>query len=336
MRLLDRWDVHPGATSKAIELFEGDLSELSSHDSVDILVVSAFPNDYFPTPGSLIGALSRRHLSIARLAETKLADLRQDFSCWISRTVYFGERPAHVLCVESGWRGSPPEIADDVFRALATASTVEIEKSVVAMPLIGAGDQGYRSDVVMEAILKSALSWFARGLPIRRLKIVVRPGKGSQALEAFKAVREKTRTSDESSRAATYDVFLSYSHADEWFARVARDSIRSTNPSWRVFFDRATLQPGMSWLMEIAESLDGSRRVIAIYTPEYWKSRFCRDEFLAAFTRQQDTAAVVLCPIYLRTVEIPYLFRSIQYADCREADSVKLAAACSALCGTQH
>jgi O-acetyl-ADP-ribose deacetylase (regulator of RNase III) len=331
MRLLDQWNVRTESVVRTIELLEGDLSQLSSQDGVDILVVSAFPNDYTATRGSLIGALYRRRLSIATLAESKLADLRQDFSCWLSRTVHFDGRPAHVLCVESGWRGTPPEIADDLFRALATASVVDVEKSVVAMPVIGAGDQGYPMGSVMEAILNSALSWLRRGLPVQRLKIVVRPASAAEALKEFVSIREKTDRSREAS-AQSYDVFLSYAHVDEAFAKLALDAIRGAQPHWRVFFDRTTLAPGMSWLMEIAESLDNSRRVLALYTPEYWKSRFCRDEFLAAFTRQQDSGAEILSPVYLRTTQIPYLFRTVQYAECREADTNKLTAACEAFC----
>lgn len=333
MQLLERWEIPVGTDTRTIELVEGDLATLSGHDGIDILVVSAFPNDYFPSPRSLIGSLVRqRGLSVERLAASKLADLRQDFSCWFSRTVYFGERPAHLLCVESGWRGTPIENADDVFRALALASTVEIEKRVVAMPLIGAGDQGYAVAEVLHAMLGSALGWFRRGIPVHRLKIATLPSASAAARDTFAAFRAAAGTSAEESSSRAFDVFLSYSHEDEPYARAARDRILAVQPDWRVFFDRTTLSPGMSWLMEIAESLDRSRKVVALYTPEYWRSPYCRDEFLAAFIRQKDTGQAVLAPVYLRSAEIPYMFRTVQYAECREADSAKLAGACEALC----
>src|SRR5262249_44092471 len=127
------------------------------------------------------------------------------------------------------------------------------------------------------------------------------------------------------------DVFLSYAHHDAALARVAYDTLTAANPGLTVFYHRKTLTPGASWLMEIAETLDASRRVVALYTPEYWQSPYCKDEFIAAFTRQHDTGGRILYPIFLRSVTIPYLFRSIQYDDCREDDRAKLLAACQAL-----
>jgi hypothetical protein len=80
--------------------------------------------------------------------------------------------------------------------------------------------------------------------------------------------------------------------------------------------------------MQIAESLDNARRVAALYTPHYWSSPSCKDEFAAALTRQNDTGEAVLFPMYVFSAKIPYLFRNIEYVDCREGDENKLTEAC--------
>jgi len=338
MRLVSEWKV--GDAGKKITLVEGDLSAPSK--DVDVLVVSAFPNDYLPTPGSLIGALARAGISVTRLAETKEIDLREDFSCWLSTPVVAGGLRLRVLCVESGWRGKPPEIADDVFRALATAMLGQVQKQVVAMPIIGAGDQGYPVEQMLPAILRPAAGWLTRGLMISELRIVVRPDVVELAQRLFERARGPiARTASDRSAAeppdaeATTlqgcDVFISYSHKDLVLAQAANDAIKSVKPDARIFFDRTTLPPGDSWLMRIAESLDAAQHVLALYTPDYWSSRPCKDEFVAAFTRQQDTGAMLLYPVYLRNANVPYLFRSLQFADCREGDEMKMTEACKVL-----
>ena len=57
--------------NRKVQLLLGDLTDFPAEHAVDVLVVSAFPNDYSPTPRSLIGALSRRELSVAALSMRK-------------------------------------------------------------------------------------------------------------------------------------------------------------------------------------------------------------------------------------------------------------------------
>ena len=64
MKTLSSIQVH-GAKPRQIELLQGDLTELGAGEGFDLLVVSAFPDDYLPTPTSLIGALHRKGLSVA-------------------------------------------------------------------------------------------------------------------------------------------------------------------------------------------------------------------------------------------------------------------------------
>jgi hypothetical protein len=67
LRLLNSIDVSDGSVVRRIALYEGDLTDIPAEHRVDILIVSAFPNDYRPTQTSLIGGLQRSGLSVAQL-----------------------------------------------------------------------------------------------------------------------------------------------------------------------------------------------------------------------------------------------------------------------------
>lgn len=87
MKLLDTLKVYSGSEERKIEIYQGDLTALTPDEAVDILVVSAFPNDYTPTPDSLIGALFEKGISVEQLANNKAQDLRETSSCWISQEI---------------------------------------------------------------------------------------------------------------------------------------------------------------------------------------------------------------------------------------------------------
>ena len=138
MKLIDSIEVR-GGQHKRVELYQGDLTALSKGNEFDLLVVSAFPDDYIPTCSSLIGALHRKGLSVANLATTKDVDLRESFSCWLSKE-FTPEDPGlrfrRILCFEPLVRGSPPELVGDIFRALTPMVAERPDIRTVAMPVV--------------------------------------------------------------------------------------------------------------------------------------------------------------------------------------------------------
>jgi hypothetical protein len=326
MILLAEWVLQQGAQKHKIELLWGDLADLPPEHAVDILVVSAFPDDYAPTPTSLIGALYRNGINVYAMSFDKERDMREEFACWLSHPV--GVRTiGRILCVESGWRGSPPEIADDLFRAIAPISLTSVPTRTVAMPLIGSGDQGYAASEMLDSILTAAVSWLRRGMPVDVLKIVVY-SREAASLAKKRFIELRDADSGGAQKPLPYDVFLSYAHVDASAAKHIQQSLSAARPGTRVYVDKEALVEGSSWLMQIADAIDSANCVIALYTPGYWGSTPCKDELTAAYVRQMKERRQLLFPVFFRNVRIPSYFEGLHYEDCREGDLEKLSTAC--------
>ena len=84
MQLLSQITIPTGKKEAVIQLLLGDLSAIPKEHAVDILVVSAFPNNYIALKGSLFLALQNRGLSVQALAANKQMDLIAHLGCWLS------------------------------------------------------------------------------------------------------------------------------------------------------------------------------------------------------------------------------------------------------------
>ena len=68
MELISQLTVHRTGADAVIQLLQGDITALPEDYAVDLLVVSAFPGDYTPVNGTIIGSLHQRGVSMASLA----------------------------------------------------------------------------------------------------------------------------------------------------------------------------------------------------------------------------------------------------------------------------
>jgi hypothetical protein len=228
MKLLRRLQFPIGKTLKSIELFSGDLSRIPMRHAVDALIVSAFAGDFKPTPSSLVGALDRVGVSVAKLSGRKAVDLRQQYGSWLSKPIK-GFNFSRIICIESGWVGGPIEIASNLFRVVGPYTLAKNPIRSMAMPIIGSGDQRNEPTAILAAVLNSAVDWMDRGLPLEILKIVIKEGSPTADLirtfDQFAARGRlnakglQTTAADPQAANARFDVFLSYSHSDQGIAR---------------------------------------------------------------------------------------------------------------------
>jgi hypothetical protein len=335
MRLLDTIFIH-GKEGKRIELHQGDLTALRPDEAVDILVISAFPNDYIPTTTSLIGALYKKGLSIALLAQSKEKDLRLDFSCWLSHEIIPpdpGLRFRRILCFEPMIRGEPPELVGDIFRALTPILGEKSDIASVAMPIVAAGNQGYPISTMLVPLLEAALHWIETGLPLDCIKIVAYSDEqGREAIQAFSKQKTLYQHSKTPSQAQLeYDVFISYARENNTEMELFEKELIRSRPHIRIFLDRKDIDIGSPWQPQIFESLDKCRKVVVFFSPDYLKSKVCKEEFNIAWVRCRETDQEIIFPLYLYSANLPTYMKYRNYFDCREGDKMKLRAASSKL-----
>ncbi len=336
MELLETIVVRFGDAERRISLYHGDLTRLPPQEGVDLLVVSAFPNDYLPTRMSLIGGLDRAGISVAHLANDKAEDLRDEYGCWLSHRVAAGHGFERILVFEPARRGSPPEVVGDIFRCLMPVIEGGAVIESIAMPLVASGDQGWPSSAMFEPLIEAAIRWLELGLRVEVIKVVERSSDKAEALlqmmrrlKSDRAALQETlavRPSDGVAEGASYDVFLSYSHDDQVAADFLATEIEAHESKPRVFLDRLSIDPGASWQQHIWEALEVCRKVVALYSPTYLTSKVCQEEYGIARIRERNEGGV-LVPLYLSTAKLPAYIRLLDYVDCREADRGRLRAA---------
>lgn len=373
MKTLSSIQVH-GAKPRRIELLQGDLTELGAGEGFDLLVVSAFPDDYLPTRTSLIGALHRKGLSVAALAKDKSVDLRDNFSCWLSKPLSPtdpGLRFTRILCFEPSKRGAPPEVVGDIFRALMPILAEEPDINSIALPIVAAGNQGCSVAEMLPPLLDAALGWLEKGLPLDCIKIVtLRDTQAAEAERIFNARKlayltprpaaatplagddfllgggvDRGGASDGNFRSMDsgiaspdtapapafetpaepeYDVFISYSRKNAHDSEMLEKTLRRLKPEIRIFVDRKNLDVGCAWQIEIFESLDKCRKIVAMLSPEYIASKVCKEEFNIAWLRGREADDDIIFPLYLYSAPLPTYMKYKNFLDCREGDAQRI------------
>ena len=335
--MLDGLTVYHGSEESRFELYQGDLSAMPPEEAVDVLVVSAFPDDYTPTPRSLVGGLADKGVSLAELAEKKAVDLRENYACWLSEEIVSpdpGIQFKRILCFEPISKGHPPEVVGDIFQGLISLLQSDHPINSIAMPLIASGDMNVPMADMLEPLFDAAVHWLALGLSVNQIKIVEHSElKAAELKGAFSILKKQySRLVVPWNDSFNYDVFISYSHQNSAAVDFLIEEMQRINPELKVFLDREELNTGVAWQQEIFEALDDCRKVIAVYSPAYLSSKMCREEFNIAMFRHHESKSGVLSPIYLHTANLPTYMKLMQYNDCREADKGALQSACKQVC----
>jgi hypothetical protein len=338
LELLDVLTIPHRGGPKTLEACRGDLTALHPDEAVDALVVSAFPDNYWPDPKTLIGALERKGVSVWNLSKNKAVDLRQTHSCWLSRpisTPVEGIRFGRILCFEPYVRGRPTEVVGDIFRSLAAFVESDPPIRTVAMPLVACGNQNVPVAEMITPLVDAAVNWMSRDFPLRCLKVVEHTESRAGELKAeFGRIKKQYSFSlpDRMSE-SQYDVFVSYSREDVDRAQSVISELRRLRSGIRVFYDLMTIKPGHAWQQVIYEAIENCRHFVSLFSPAYLNSKVCLEEFHLAKFCSREAGSAAIFPIYLYSAQLPAYMKVIHYADCREGDDRRLRLAASELLG---
>jgi len=120
-----------------------------------------------------------------------------------------------------------------------------------------------------------------------------------------------------------YDVFVSYSHADEAWVRAhvltALERVRlPAGKPLSVFFDKKALYAGDNWRKKLTLAILNSRFVIAVYSTNYFRREgkgYCIFELECAYQKwiELGKASQFLTPIALDHFDLPPEYGQLQY-----------------------
>jgi hypothetical protein len=167
----------PNNRQGVIELLLGDLSAIPREQAVDLLVVSAYPGDYTPVEGSLMGCLANKGLSLRELANHKKTDLRAQLGCWISRPLSKEQQDrlniGSILCFEPDMKSNKPEeVVGNIFRCI-NSFAFDDEYNSIALPIVATGHQKIPLQTMLPVLLDAAYFWLQHGLPLDAIKLAI-------------------------------------------------------------------------------------------------------------------------------------------------------------------
>ncbi len=111
----------------------------------------------------------------------------------------------------------------------------------------------------------------------------------------------------------TNDYFISYNSVDSAWAKWIAGVLQEEGHSFRI--QAWDFRPGQNFVLEMHDGLRTSRRVLALLSPDYLTSSFCRPEWAEAFRTDPSGMQRRLVPVRIRKCDVDGLLGAIIYID---------------------
>ena len=278
--LVYQMDVYTEGRRKSIRFLHGDITR--TNGNYDVLVCSAFKNGYASTPGTLIGGLLARGISVTQLSYEREMDLSR-MGAWMSGKIEGPfSRVAVVELLEYSKEITQEQIDNANLKAAFSTMRFLLEQAAlrgvpvgrIAMPVLGTGRQKIGLNYIAAPLVKQCTLALTSIPEMETIDIWDLDAEKISALAMY-AKEIVTR-----SPSFIPKVFISYSRIQtEWAKRL------------RVFLDGGgvscwmapdSVPPGSDYLKEIPVALSNVKVVLLVLSEDAMRSKWVEKEVATA------------------------------------------------------
>jgi hypothetical protein len=158
MALINFIEIETRSGYRSFELHKGDITNLGFQ--VDMIGLSAFSNDYYPSEGTVIGAFSEIGVYVDAISQSPMLDLRDSFGVWVSKKMKDGFLFNHLICLEMvGMNLSLEQMLENLFSVISILEVKKVKIETIALPIFGTGNQMLSLNDVVPILIESSLDF---------------------------------------------------------------------------------------------------------------------------------------------------------------------------------
>lgn len=251
-------------------------------EKYDILVFSAYKDDYLDVPKTVIGELYRSGIDVQALADAPQLNCK-DFGVWLSSEID-DRRFKRLCCVELlDYRGGEMFeknfAVDIVLKKTFSTLKYAIEQATIAgiaakrilLPILGAGSQGIELGYIIPPLVNQTTS-ILETLDTDEITFF--------EIDGNKAARLRDHLRDAFDNGIKTDVFISYSSKQTALAYDIAAVLKKNGITYWMAPD--SIPPSDDYLDAIPNALTNTRAVLLILTPDAEASKWVPKEVATA------------------------------------------------------
>lgn len=305
---------------KRIRIQVGDIC--SSKEEFDVLICSAFKNDYLPTSSSLIGSLLlQKQISVEKLSVNPTINLKK-YGCWLSQAIH--DNFHRIACIELIDDDNLDSVTFEsrFFKQVFSSFNILIEQAnregmpiqSIALPILGTGDQQIEECFIVPVLVRQCIDML-KTIP-ELMTITFFELYEEKALRIIEPLNKVLFTKSDN----IPDVFISCSSKQKDIAKNIYDYMISAGIS--CWMNSESIPIGSNYQGEIPIALSRSRVLLLLLTPDAQKSRWVQKEVGTAIGANKK-----IFPVQLEQFELDKNFQFLLEGEqiyCAWKDSTTL------------